>query len=466
MVDTMRNDKPKVLVIHALRPTSRQTTIDHLLSFYEHLPRADVQYLHFLQPLPKEFREVAPDLLIVNYDYLNYRFTPLWPFIKRRHKDIAERSGKVVAIAQDDFWANKLLDNWCMDWEIDRILTASEAGWELLYPRSNKKIEISKSLTGYSKSTVAPATSSLEFRSIDLGQRVRTMPAHLGRIGQLKAHQATSFAAIARNAGFKVDVSTRVEDSFIGAAWSDFLASCRFTIGMKGGASLIDPYGLIHTKVDSFTKLHPSKTFEQIENACFKGKDTNNEFVAISPRLFESANAGTCQILPPANYLDVLNPWEHYLPLNLDLSNSTEVLSAMRDLERCQEIAIRAREVLVESGDFDYSKLVNSATTGLLTASNQLNHNWNLFCEYLNNSRALQMESLELHDAAQMLIMEEVTNSEKDSKRYGISSEVIRQKMSDYGRTEWFNEQVKFALNDKCFKRSVWTWRDPMRVVE
>jgi hypothetical protein len=462
----MNMQKPKVLVIHALRPTSRQTTIDHLLSFREHLPNADVQYLHFQQPLPRDIGEVSPDLLIVNYDYLNYRFSPLWPFIKNRHKDIAQRAGKVVAIAQDDFWANKLLDNWCMDWEIDRILTASEGGWELLYPRSHKKIEICESLTGYSKSTVAPKTLALKYRRIDLGQRVRTMPAHLGRIGQLKANQATSFAAIASDAGFNVDVSTRVEDSFIGAAWFDFLASCRFTIGMKGGASLIDPYGLIHTKVDSFTKLHPSKTYEQIESACFKGKDTNNEFVAISPRLFESASAGTCQILPPANYLDVLEPWEHYLPLNLDLSNSIEVLSAMRDLERCQEIAVRAREVLVESGDFDYSKLVNSATTGLLTANNHLNRNWNLFCDFLNNSRALQMVSLELHDAAQILIMDVVTHNEKDRKKHGISSEIIRQKLADCGKTEWFNEQVKFSLNDKCFKRSVWTWRDPMRVVE
>ena len=459
----MENGKSKVLVIHALRPTSRQTTIDHLLSFHEHLPNADVQYLHFLQPLPKEFGNIAPDLLIVNYDYLNYRFTPLWPFIRRRHKNIAEKAGKVVAIAQDDFWANKLLDNWCMDWEVDRILTASEGGWELLYPRSHKKIEISESLTGYSKSTVAPVTPSLELRSIDLGQRVRTMPAHLGRIGQLKAHQATSFAVIARDAGFKVDVSTRVEDSFIGVAWSDFLASCRFTIGMKGGASLIDPYGLIHTKVDSFTKIHPLDTYESVENACFKGKDTNHEFVAISPRLFESASAGTCQILPPANYLDVLEPWVHYLPLNFDLSNSTEVVSAMRDLERCQEIALRARATLVESGNFDYSKLVNSATSGLLVTSNQLNSNWNVFSEYLNNARALQMESVELHDAVQLLVLDEVTSS---GSSYGVSSEIIRQKLSDCGRTEWFKEQVQFSQNDKFFKRSVWTWRDPMKLEE
>ncbi|NBO57027.1 MAG: hypothetical protein EBU84_21090, partial [Actinobacteria bacterium] len=63
----MANDntarKHKVLVIHALRPTSRQTTIDHLESFREHLVDADVQYLHFQQPIPQECLDIEPDLL-------------------------------------------------------------------------------------------------------------------------------------------------------------------------------------------------------------------------------------------------------------------------------------------------------------------------------------------------------------------------------------------------------------------
>lgn len=116
----------KVLIIHALRPTSRQTTIDHLLAFREYLRDADVQYLHFAQPLPKGLLDqVEPDLLIVNYDFLNYRFTPLWLYIKNRHRNLARQSRKVVAIAQDDFWAHRLLDNWCMSWKVDRVLTQS-----------------------------------------------------------------------------------------------------------------------------------------------------------------------------------------------------------------------------------------------------------------------------------------------------------------------------------------------------
>ena len=161
---TTPNARPHVLVIHALRPTSRQTTIDHLLSFREHLPQADVQYLHFQQPLPKEFEEIEVDLLVINYDYLNYRFTPLWSFVKNRHINIARKAKKVVALAQDDFWANKLLDNWCMDWDVDRILTPIDNDLDVLYPRSIKSKEFKTALTGYVKSGPVPETKLLRDR--------------------------------------------------------------------------------------------------------------------------------------------------------------------------------------------------------------------------------------------------------------------------------------------------------------
>jgi hypothetical protein len=66
---------------------------------------------------------------------------------------------------------------------------------------------------------------------------------------------------------------------------------------MKGGASLHDPRGLIHTKVQSYLARHPDATFDEIERKSFIGKDNKHELTAISPRLFESALAGTCQIL-------------------------------------------------------------------------------------------------------------------------------------------------------------------------
>jgi hypothetical protein len=451
----MRNNKPKVLVIHALRPTSRQTTIDHLLSFREHLPNADVQYLHFQQPLPKNLGELSPDLLIVNYDYLNYRFSPLWPFIKRRHKDIAERSGKVVAIAQDDFWANKLLDDWCMDWDVDRILTPIDNDREVLYPKSIKSKEFRTGLTGYVKSGPVPLTKPLSERTIDLGQRVRDMPPHLGRLAQAKARQAVVMAEAARLAGFVVDVSTRVEDSFIGTAWFDFLSSCKFTVGMKGGASLHDPRGLIHTKVQSYRVRHPEATFDEIEQHCFKGKDMKHEFTAISPRLFESAMAGTCQILQREDYLGVLEPWRDYLPLEADYSNMDKVLEAMTDLDRCQQIVENAKIALVDSKFFDYSRLVEAATEDLVTPRFKNDEEWVLLSRVLNVSRKAQDVDTDLHDS--VLNMLKRGNQKTDS--FNNAETTVIETLRRHSLETWLSELKKMFEEDPIDAISPWIWR-------
>jgi hypothetical protein len=450
------HQRPRVLVMHALRPTSRQTTIDHLLSFREHLPHCDVQYLHFQQPLPSGITEnLEVDVLIVNYDYLNYRFTPLWPYIRKRHRGIAHQAKKVVAIAQDDFWANRHLDNWCMDWDVDRILTPINNDLDVLYPRSIKRKEFRTALTGYVKSGPVPNTKPLAERSIDLGQRVRNMPPHLGHLAQAKARQAVVLADAARTAGFIVDVSTRVEDSFIGTAWFDFLASCKFTVGMKGGASLHDSYGLIHTKVQAYLARHPEASFDEIERKCFKGKDMKHEFTAISPRLFEASIAGTCQILEREDYLGVLEPWRDYIPLERDFSNVTEVVEVMRDTERCQEIVHNARVALVDSKMFDYAQLVDTACGGLVPQQGLQSKPWERLVEFLQFAQSAQKISPELHDAALNAMQYNINLLTKESSE----GEYIAQMLQYHSLREWHLKMTDLYSNDSMEFRAPWIWR-------
>lgn len=463
----------KVLVIHALRPTSRQTTIDHLTSFSKHMSGADVQYLHFQQPIPKECASASPDLVIVNYDFLNYRFTPLWPFIKNRHKDIAQRATKLVAIVQDDFWGSKLIDDWCVDWDVDRILSPIDNNLEVLYPRSIKRKEFITCLTGYVSELDTIETTRLSERPIDLGQRVRDMSPHLGRLAQAKSVQAQVMADAARRAGFTVDVSTRVEDSFIGKSWLEFLKSCKFTAGMKGGASLHDPIGLLHTKVNSYLVRHPNAKFDEIERKFFLGKDMKYKFSAISPRLFESATAGTCQILQRDDYLGVLQPWRDYLPLEVDFSNTDEIVSSMRDLEKCQEIADNATRNLIESGLFNYSKLAEITTSGLFMSSRTSQHGWGELKKYLKRiSAVVESGRTELHDAAFEVIKEHLIFSNRDTATLkselelgsvGSGSKVAIQTVLESLDSEtdknWFEEVLATVRSDSKSKLFPWVWR-------
>ena len=445
--------KPTVLVIHALRPTSRQTTIDHLLAFREHLPNADVQYLHFAQPLPSDIADnVAPDLLVVNYDYLNYRFSPLWSYIKNRHRDIARRSGKVVAIAQDDFWAHRLLDNWCVSWDVDRVLTPIDNDLDVLYPRTSKRAEFRTVLTGYAPSRVND-TPPLHERPIDLGQRVRMMPPHLGKYAQEKADQAVRLASAARSAGFIVDVSTRVEDSLVGDAWPQFLRQCKFTVGMKGGASIADPYGLLYNKVESYRHRHPDSNLTTDMFGFLKRRDKKYKFSAISPRLFEAASEGVCQILRPDNYLGVLEPGKHYIPLNAEVSNVDAVLTAMTDIDSAHEIVNSARKVLIESGQFGYRHLVSAACDLKVDATYATESTaWSTMKAWLAQSAALSNPSdLPLHDSVIHLIHEGLGRGVSDS-----ALQCVRQRLSDRNLTDWFDSMHEATRQDPVMWRMPW----------
>lgn len=450
----------KVLVIHALRPTSRQTTIDHLLAFREHLPNADVQYLHFAQPLPKGMLDqVEPDLLIVNYDYLNYRFTPLWPYIKNRHRNLARQSRKVVAIAQDEIWGHRLLDNWCMSWKIDRLLTTVDNDLNVLFPRSIGTIETRVALTGYAPNKTG-SVSDLVNRPIDLGQRVRTMPPHLGTFAQEKAIQAEKFADLARKSEFVVDVSTKVEDSILGDAWPLFLRRCKFTTGMKGGASIADAYGLLYSRVEARRHRVNARHLNTASFRSLRRRDGKHRFSAVSPRLFEAAAAGTCQILRPDNYLDALEPWVHYIPLNPDLSDAERVLIAMRDLDRCQTIALRAQERLIASGEFGYSRLVETGTDGLLPGAMSIcsETDWRLLSEFLvRGSQLLSARHTELHDAGLHLIGERLSQS---SAVKSYAQQVVEGRLSELGYSEWYEEQRLLARSESLSWRSPWIWRN------
>jgi len=284
------------------------------------------------------------------------------------------------------------------------------------------------------------------------------MAPSLGTYAQEKARQASEFSECARRAGFVVDVSTRVTDSIIGADWSKFLRRCKFTIGMKGGASIADPFGLLFSRAEA--RRHRRNTEHLSANSLrfLRQKDGKYLFSAISPRLFESAAAGTCQILRPDNYLDVLEPWRHYLPLDKNHSNVHEVLNAMRDLDSCQQIAENARSILIDSGMFGYRSLVETASGGLFDGTPSGNeHSWSVLVSHLRRASQLcTPETQRLHEAALHLIHE--TLDEPDANMTSAQT-WIRNQIEQFGLSEWFLEQRQLAKSDPLAWRSPWIWR-------
>ena len=346
----------RLLILHALLPDSRQTTIDHVGCYLRHLPGCEIVFHHLRQPTER-LRGLAPfDGIVLNYCFLGHRQVPQLPEIRARYRDLPSL-GPIAALPQDDYCHYAILDDWLHELGAAHVFTPLADHRDHLYPQCRASARFHPALTGYVEedrlARLAAACRPLRERSIDLGTRVRFHAPHVGRYARRKGVLAEALAARLAGSGLRLDLSTRSEDTLHGEHWFDFLASCRFVVGQNGGGSLADADGSLRARVERFVAERPDASFDEVEHACFPGLDGRHLMTAPSPRLFEAAATRTCQILVEDDYLD-LEPWRHYLPLKPDLSNLDEVTAAMRDLGRAQEIADACYDELIASGRYSY----------------------------------------------------------------------------------------------------------------
>jgi hypothetical protein len=159
--------------------------------------------------------------------------------------------------------------------------------------------------------------------------------------------------------GLQVDISTSDEDTLFGDDWYRFLGDCRFVVGAEGGLSIWDPYGEIADRIEAYVPQHPDAEFEEIEAACFPDEDGRYIFSGFSPRIFEAALSGCCQILVEGEYRGILRPYEHYVPLKKDCSNLDEVFALMEDESETLRRIKATYRTLIEDPQYRYSHLVD-----------------------------------------------------------------------------------------------------------
>jgi hypothetical protein len=353
----------KALVIHGLRFDSRLTTFQHTLSFARHLNGFEVTYVNGHGLVDEDLLTQTFDLVIITYELIALRNTPFWPYIAQRISTLIRNSRVRVVMPQDDYSSSSKLDDFIVENNIQHVFSPLTHDLHMIYPRSLKAgVQFSEAFTGYWESgTAVPYhkyRKDFKNRSIDLGQRVRHLPPQLGPAAQRKGELAIRFSEEASVRGFSCDVSTKDSDVLLGDEWWKFLGDTKFTVGRLGGASVVDPHGKLAMKVNQLQLRNPKISYDEIAKKLHTEKLEQGNFTAISPRLFECAAMGVCQILERDEYFDDFLPWIHYLPLKPDLSNLEEIFSAMRDTERCSEISYEAEKNLITSGKYSYSEFI------------------------------------------------------------------------------------------------------------
>jgi hypothetical protein len=356
----------KILILHDnwdLTQT-RRTSFNHAFCLLKYAPWNEYELQTFRQPVPPRLRRERFDAIILDTTFLCWRWAlPHEQYLERllsEYDFVGDSDAVKVALPQDEYDQTERLDDWFARWRINLIYSASYAHRDLFYPKASQYAEIVEALTGYIDDADIAMMQRLarpfKEREIDVGYRAKYLPAYFGRHGRLKAEIGERFLAAAQGRGLRLDIllGDAPHQVLRGDDWLKFLSNCRFTLGCESGSSLLDPRGEIRAACNAYLRRHPKSEFDEIEAACFPGQDMKRVFSAFSPRLFEAALAGACQVLVPGKYLGVLEPNQHYIPLAADFSNIGDVLDELRDWQRAERRVAACRSALIDDERFNY----------------------------------------------------------------------------------------------------------------
>lgn len=365
-----RTEKRILLVLnHPLDPSKLRATIrDHIYCFEKYSGcRVDYFNLHDSAEGPADIQ--AYDLILFHTVFLSARwdregFRRLLdlPAVQALKQSRAIK----VALPQDEFLNTDILCDFIGEFGIRHVFSvAPPSEWPAIYYGVDRSTTaIHQVLTGYldedTLNTIDQISQEFSDRPIDIGYRAWRAAYWLGRHGQLKWQIADAFKAAAPPWGFEVDISTDERHTLMDNDWYRFMVNCRYFIGVEGGASILDRDGSIKACTEAYLERFPHATFDEVEQACFPGRDGSFQLFAISPRNLEACATRTCQVLVEGTYNGILRPWDHYIPVKPDFSNLDEVFAVMHDENLRLAIVERAYADVVASGRYSYRQFVKT----------------------------------------------------------------------------------------------------------
>jgi Glycosyl transferases group 1 len=275
---------------------------------------------------------------------------------------LASTDAYKVAFFQDEHHFCRQRFAFLNEYHFDCVFTCLEPSeFGKVYERYTSVPKLVSYLPGYVSETMVEAAERFALpdseRPIDIGYRGRSLAPYMGRGALEKGEIANRFATLAADSGLAIDVTAREGERLYGDDWWRFLGSCKGTLGVEAGVSVFD---LNDEAYDEYRRLVLERpvSIEELEAGPQGRLEGNVYYRTASPRHFEAAAFGVCQILYEGRYSDVMEPGTHYIPLRKDFSNLGEVLEVFRDPEARRRITETARRDLIDSGAWTYERLV------------------------------------------------------------------------------------------------------------
>lgn len=294
-------------------------------------------------PFPDYLKRITFDLIVLGPTFLgNRQNEKSYRKALRKYDFVRLSHATKVALPQDDYDCSSKLEEWVMNWKVDRVYSVCADQTEELYNEYSKKGEVKAGYTCYiSQKWIASweKPKAHKARNIDVSYRTHDASVMNCSLRNLKYEIADRFSKkVGKIAShLNCDISSSLADLIPGNKWHDFMEDSKFCLTTPSGSSVLDRTGSVRQKVKEYCHNNPNASFEKVQKSCLKNLEETH-YTAISPRNIEAALAQTVQIATPGKYSGLMRPMVHYIPLAEDCSNLTSVLEMMESPSLVREI--------------------------------------------------------------------------------------------------------------------------------
>jgi len=312
---------------------------------------------------PSRLAELDFDAILLHYSLFASGPTPY--FLDGGFLDLLDAADayKLATFQDEHHWCGKRFA-FIDEVGIDCVYTMLESPYaERVYLERTGASRVVSNLPGYVGPEVIEAGRRFAKpeaeRSIDLFYRGRPIAPYMGRGIQEKYEIGERFAEAARDTGLALDVRLLEEERLYGDEWYRRMADSKGALGTESGASYIDLDDEVRTEYERLAgELGREPTIDELERGALGRWEGNIPYRTISPRHFEAAALGVCQILYEGRYSGLMEPMRHYIPLKKDFSNLDQVIERFRDPELRAELTANARRDLIDSGAHTYERFI------------------------------------------------------------------------------------------------------------